>query len=107
MTLKKRAATREFSDASYTIEEFCQAEKISAPTYYELRKKGLAPREMRMGGQLIRISHRARLDWHKKLESPTKATRAQAATLRERALHAVKRSVASERHVSRKHARDH
>src|SRR5215471_2715378 len=48
-------------EPSYRIREFCRAERISKTHYYELKKVGLAPQEI--GGNVVRITHRARLAW--------------------------------------------
>ena len=53
-------------ESSYTIREFCQAERISKTTFYVLRELGLAPEEIRYGGN-IRITYRARLAWQDKM----------------------------------------
>jgi hypothetical protein len=55
-------------EPSYRIPEFCAAEKICEPLYYELRKRGKGPKEMRHGAA-VRISHRARLEWQKQREA--------------------------------------
>lgn len=45
-------------DTSYSssIDEFCASEGISRGQYYKLRKEGRGPREMRLAGQLVRIT---------------------------------------------------
>ena len=35
--------------AAFTISQFCRAHGISVPSYYELKKHGFGPAEMRMG----------------------------------------------------------
>ena len=93
------------AEPSFTIAEFCLAERITQPTYYKLKKMGLAPREMRFGN-VVRITHQARLDWHRARENPTgaeaEAIAATAQTLRERSQAAVKRSIKSPNHVSKR-----
>jgi hypothetical protein len=90
-------------ESSYTIREFCRVERITPPTYYKLRAQGLGPREMRTG-TLVRITHRARLDWHWARENPTgaeaEAVHKTAEVMRARSRAAVKAAVASPRHVS-------
>jgi hypothetical protein len=59
-------------EPSYTITDFCKAENISQPTYFELRAVGLGPQEMRFPGKtLVRITHRDRLAWQDMLRNPT------------------------------------
>jgi hypothetical protein len=91
------------TEPSYTIRQFCHAEGLSPPTYFKLRAMGLGPREMRTGA-LVRITHRARLDWHRARENPTgteaDAVRKTAEAMRARSRAAVKVAVASPRHVS-------
>lgn len=59
------------SDESQTIPEFCATEKISRAFYYELKKAGRGPREMRHADGCIRISPEARRDWRRERESET------------------------------------
>ena len=66
--------TTEIFEPSYTIQEFCYAERISKPKYYELKHAGLGPREMRHSGT-IRISHQARLEWQRQREQLPEAQR--------------------------------
>jgi predicted DNA-binding transcriptional regulator AlpA len=92
---------------AYTIREFCRAHGISVPTFYEFKKQGLGPTEMRMGA-VIRISREAAAAWRQARENPAKAE-AEAATrsaevLRNRARRAAKRAVESPKHVSRRGA---
>jgi hypothetical protein len=39
--------------AAYTIPEFCEAHRISESTYYNLKSKGLGPRELDAGRKII------------------------------------------------------
>ena len=94
---------------SYTIDQFCAAEGFTPTTYFKLRKLGLGPKEMRIAS-LVRITHRARIDWHRERENPKgaelEAVRAAAENQRARAHAAVKRAVKSPKHVSkRRHGR--
>ena len=90
-------------EPSYTIGEFCRAERISLPTFYKLKRLGLGPREMR-NGALIRISHQARVDWQRARENPAGeeavAVLKSAEAIRARSRAAVKAAVASPHHVS-------
>jgi hypothetical protein len=47
---------------SLTIEQFCRQHQISRSTYYELRRRGLGPKEMHVLGA-VRISPRADRGW--------------------------------------------
>jgi predicted DNA-binding transcriptional regulator AlpA len=93
--------------AAFTIREFCQTHGISVPTYYELKKHGLGPIEMRMG-RIIRISAESALAWRRARENPgeaeAEASAQTAEAMRARARRAAKRSVASPRHISRRTA---
>ena len=59
------------ADGSKTIPEFCAAERISRAFYYELRKLGKGPREMRHANGCIRISREAQHDWRRERERET------------------------------------
>jgi hypothetical protein len=92
-------------EPSYSVLEFCRAEDISKPTYFILRSKGLGPKEMRYPGmRIVRITHRARLEWQRMMTSLTgehaEAVRATAERLRTQAHDAAKLAVKSDRHVS-------
>jgi hypothetical protein len=56
------------TEASYTIDEFCKAERISRAFLYKLWAKGNGPRYY-LVGTVRRISHQARLEWHRQLEA--------------------------------------
>jgi hypothetical protein len=56
-------------DPSYTVEEFCRAERMSVEQYYKLKKLGRGPREMRIG-TLVTITHRDRLAWQDARRNP-------------------------------------
>ena len=51
-----------------TIEEFCEAHRISRARYFELKKQGLTPVEMAVG-KLRLISHEAAAAWRRQRES--------------------------------------
>jgi predicted DNA-binding transcriptional regulator AlpA len=93
--------------AAYTIKQFCEAHGISVPTFYELRKRQLAPAEMRMGA-VVRISREAAARWRAARENPGKAEAEESArtakAMQTRARKAAKRAVASPLHVSRRAA---
>ena len=50
-----------------TIEEFCDAHRISRALYFELKKQGLTPVEMAVG-RLRLISHESAAAWRRKQE---------------------------------------
>ena len=63
---------------SYTIPEFCEAERFSQSFYFKIRKQGLGPREMRIGSA-VRISEEARLEWRREREQASRNDRVEAA----------------------------
>jgi hypothetical protein len=90
----------EVIEPSYTIGEFCEAERISRPKYYELKNQGLGPREMRHE-RMVRISHQARLEFQRRLQQPREEQREIDAEMRERARAISTKAVASPRHISK------
>jgi hypothetical protein len=56
-----------------TIAEFCRRHKISQSFFYELRKRGLGPDELRLGSRVL-ISHEAGRRWRAAREAETAAT---------------------------------
>jgi hypothetical protein len=52
---------------SYTISEFCEAERISRAMLYKLWNRGNGPRFYYVG-TVRRISHEARLEWQYHME---------------------------------------
>lgn len=53
---------------SFTIEEFCARHRLSRSTYYDLRKRGLGPQEMK-SGRWTRISRASEDVWLAKMEA--------------------------------------
>jgi hypothetical protein len=49
-------------EPSYTVSEFCAAERISRVALYDFWKQGKGPR-FYMNGRCRRITHQARVDW--------------------------------------------
>lgn len=90
---------------AFSIREFCRKHGISVPTYYEMKRQGLGPVEMRFG-RVIRISAEAAAAWRHARENPTKieaeGLERTADALRQRARQAAKHAIASEKHVSRR-----
>ena len=54
-------------DRSYTVEEFCLAERKSRSQFYNELRDGKGPRYYRNGNK-IRITHQARLDYQRERE---------------------------------------
>ncbi len=54
-------------EPSKTVAEFCKAEKISVSTYYNMKKAGLTPREMRFGSN-VRITPEGHAEWRRRME---------------------------------------
>ena len=55
-------------DASLTINEFCQAEKISRSMLYRAWSEGWGPKFYRVG-VTRRITYRARMEWQREREA--------------------------------------
>jgi hypothetical protein len=54
--------------AAYSIKEFCESHRISPSAYYEAKREGWAPREMRIGAKGVRISAEAAAEWRRAME---------------------------------------
>jgi predicted DNA-binding transcriptional regulator AlpA len=89
---------------AYSISEFCKAHGICTASYYALKKRGAGPREMRLPGNLIRISAEAVAEWRRRCENPSaadaEALARDAERRRERSRKAASKSVESPAHVS-------
>ena len=68
MRCKRGGALR--TPASYSVDEFCTAERISRVALYAFWKQGKGPRYY-MNGKCRRITHRARLKWQRQREAET------------------------------------
>jgi hypothetical protein len=55
-------------DPSYTVDEFCDAERISRSMLYKLWSQGKGPRFF-MVGTVRRITEQARREWQQRLEA--------------------------------------
>jgi hypothetical protein len=53
---------------AYSVDEFCNAHGFRVTLYYELKKKGLAPVEMRVGRRVL-ISFEAAEAWRRAREA--------------------------------------
>ena len=60
-------------EPSYTVDEFCAAERISRVKLYEMWKGGKGPRFYH-NGRCRRITHKARLDWQTAREAEAQAS---------------------------------
>ena len=60
------------TEPSYTIDELCEAERISRAFLYKLWSQGKGPRFYYVG-TVRRISHEARLEWHRQFEAAAKS----------------------------------
>ena len=54
-------------EPSYTVAEFCAAERISRVSLYQMWKLGHGPR-FYMNGRCRRITHAARVEWQRAME---------------------------------------
>ena len=54
-------------EPSYTVDEFCKAERISRVALYEMWKQGQGPR-FYINGRCRRITHAARMEWQREME---------------------------------------
>lgn len=68
----------EIDDPSYTITEFCAAERISRAMLYKLWAEDKGPRWFCIGSHR-RISHEARIEWRRERESEAAAAQAEVA----------------------------
>ena len=58
-------------EPSYTVDEFCKAERISRVKLYERWKRGEGPRHY-FNGRCRRITHAARMEWQREMECRAK-----------------------------------
>jgi hypothetical protein len=70
----RKRARASVTDESLTINEFCQAEKISRSMLYKAWSEGWGPKFHRIG-VTRRITHRARLEWQHEREAEATAER--------------------------------
>lgn len=100
------AATKPY-EPSYTIAEFCEAERMTEPSYFKLRDLGLGPKEMRGPLSMVRIAHSARLEWQQRMQSASDhpAVQKTAKMLSARGRKAAAAAVASPNHISHRRRR--
>jgi excisionase family DNA binding protein len=55
---------------AFTIDEWCRRHRLSRATFYNLLKRGEAPRVMKVGVRTL-ISREASDEWRKQLEART------------------------------------
>jgi hypothetical protein len=93
-------------EASLTIPEFCKLENISTPTYYELKKRNLAPEELRYL-TVVRIAPKAREAWHKKIakHAHSRTVKIEHARQAAQARTAARASVESPNHIQKQKER--
>jgi hypothetical protein len=93
----------EDTEASLTLREFCEVEKICLASYYKMRKRGHAPVETRIPGTtIIRITPEARRQWHQMLTAiaQSDAARLEAARKHAASVIAGRAAAASPLHVN-------
>jgi hypothetical protein len=56
------------NNPSYTVEEFCEAERMSRSMVYKLWSQGKGPRFYYVGN-VRRITHQARIEWQREREA--------------------------------------
>ena len=89
---------------AYSIPQFCVRNHISRPTYHRLRTEGRAPKEMRIGINLIRITAEAERNWQHLMQESAQDFEIQAT---ERAVKAGAAAAQSPTHVSKRSRRGH
>ena len=64
----QRARFNDLQPGAYTISSFCVSHDLSESFFHKIRKRGLGPREMRIGARVL-ISHEAASAWRKARET--------------------------------------
>jgi hypothetical protein len=75
----------------YTVQEFCDRNRISITSYYKLRKRGQGPRELRVLSK-VQISPEAERDWQSARENPDQTDKAMIERMHIRGREAGRRS---------------
>ncbi len=91
--------------ASRTIREFCAIENISITAYYELKKRGLGPDELRVPEtKIVRITADAHNAWRQRMAElkQSRAAELEAERRRELASIAGRAAAASPLHASKR-----
>jgi hypothetical protein len=68
----RKTANPAIADPSYTVEEFCAAERMSRSMLYKAWAEGWGP-NFYWVGVTRRITHRARLEWQRQREAEAAA----------------------------------
>ena len=92
-------------ERSFTREEFCRVEGISAASYYKMRRLGYGPVETTIPGtRIVRITAAARCDWHARMLALGQSEEAQLEKERRSAFQSElgKHAARSPRHVSKR-----
>lgn len=55
---------------AYSVDEFCRDHGISRASYYNLRKAGRGPQEMKIGSRTL-VSEEAATAWRRRMEAET------------------------------------
>jgi hypothetical protein len=87
--------------ASLSIDQFCQRHGISRGKYFNLRRAGLSPAEMRLGPNMVRISAEAELAWQHARQNPTADIEQGKAALAARGRKAGSVAVQSPKHITK------
>ena len=102
MELTKRGPD-DVNHCAMSINEFCQRQKICPATYYKLKRRGLAPAELRFGN-IVRITPEAEAAWRVARENPegkeAKDLLAHDEALKARAQRAARVAVESPHHIA-------
>src|SRR5262245_58747132 len=64
----------------HTVPSFCDSNAISVSKYYDLKRRGLAPREIEIDGRIL-ITEEAERDWRREREAETAERRARKAEI--------------------------
>jgi hypothetical protein len=75
----RKTASAAVNDPSYTVDEFCAAERMSRSMLYKAWAEGWGPDFYRVG-VTRRITHRARLAWQREREAKAAADNGGAGT---------------------------
>ena len=70
----RNTANAPVNDPSYTVDEFCAAERMSRSMLYKAWAEDWGPKFYRVG-VTRRITHRARLEWQRQRETEAAAGR--------------------------------
>jgi hypothetical protein len=83
---KNRRAEQARQDA-YSVQEFCDAHRISRAMFYKMQGGGIGPRTMKVGTRTL-ISEEAAAEWRREREAETAANAARQRHSAEAALQA-------------------